>query len=314
MRKFIIFTPPYNQKSGGVIVLHKLCHELNEMGYEAYLYKSFENIFFSKKNIIIPILKLVRDFFRTLLPFKVNKFFNTPIFSKKTDFNDDYIVIYYEQVYGNPLNAKNVVRWLLHTPGYHTKDVFYGFNEFIIGYDSSLKKFNYPNSFWSPNNLKIIHYPLEYYNNSNILEKRKGTAYCLKKGKHKIITENTKDWILIDNLSHQEISKIFKRVKRFVSYDSYTAYSRFAVLCGCESVVIPDEGMAKCDWYGDIRNTYGLAYGFEDLKFAKETSDLVLSRINEEVAECRDNIDKFCATANEFFNKERYNFYSKPDA
>jgi len=313
MRKFVIFTPPYSEKSGGVLVLHKLCHELNEMGYEAYLYESFENIFFNKRFFLTPILKLFREFYRALIPLKINNSFNAPVINKKTDFNDDYIVIYYEQVFGNPLNAKNIVRWLLHTPGYHTKNVFYGFNEYIIRYDSSVKEFNFPNSYSSPKNLKIIHYPLDYYNNFDVSEKRTGTAYCVRKGKSKKMVHDMDGSVLIDDLSHQEIAKIFKRVKTFISYDSYTAYSRFAVLCGCESIVIPDEGVTKDNWYADKRNTYGLAYGFEDIDHARETSHLVLNRINEEISEYRDDINLFCSTSNDFFNKERYNFYRNPD-
>jgi hypothetical protein len=34
-------------------------------------------------------------------------------------------------------------------------------------------------------------------------------------------------------------------VETFISYDTYTAYSLFAVLCECESVVIPDEGVSE---------------------------------------------------------------------
>ena len=35
---YIIVTPSYVPNSGGIIALHKLCHDLNQMGERAYLY------------------------------------------------------------------------------------------------------------------------------------------------------------------------------------------------------------------------------------------------------------------------------------
>jgi len=35
--RIIIASPSYNPSIGGVIVLHKLCHILNNLGYDSYL-------------------------------------------------------------------------------------------------------------------------------------------------------------------------------------------------------------------------------------------------------------------------------------
>ena len=37
MTKIIIAAPSYNDKSGGSIALHKLCHVLNNLEYDAYV-------------------------------------------------------------------------------------------------------------------------------------------------------------------------------------------------------------------------------------------------------------------------------------
>ncbi len=37
MKDYIIWTPPYTRFSGGVVVLHRLCHELNQRGLKAYV-------------------------------------------------------------------------------------------------------------------------------------------------------------------------------------------------------------------------------------------------------------------------------------
>jgi hypothetical protein len=36
--KFVIVTPSFNENIGGVVALHLLCHKINEMGFESYIY------------------------------------------------------------------------------------------------------------------------------------------------------------------------------------------------------------------------------------------------------------------------------------
>lgn len=313
MRKFIIFAPPYNEMQGGTICLHKLVDLLNRQGYEAYLYPSFENIIFNKKNFIIPSLKLGREFVRSILNFKINKNFITPIFdgSYQSIRSDEWIVIYGEQVSGNPLSARNVVRWLLHQPGYHTGVINYGFNELHIKFNEAIRDFHYPNSRLSDFTMPIIHYPLDLYNMDNVSTERTGIAYCIRKGRGKTIEHELKDSILIDKLSHKEVAKIFKRVRVFISYDSYTAYSRFAVLCGCDSIVIPDDNIAKEQWYPNSEDRYGIAYGFKDLDDARKTRELLHKKILQEVEESRKYVEVFVESANSYFNKSRYNLFRK---
>ena len=62
-KKYIIFAPSYIETSGGAVVLHKLCSDLNSLGYESYLYphfETFQSISFyhlNKSNKIIVLLK-----------------------------------------------------------------------------------------------------------------------------------------------------------------------------------------------------------------------------------------------------------------
>jgi len=317
MRKFLIFSPPYNEKQGGVICLHKLAHLINESGNEAYLFPAFENLEFNRKNLLIPTLKFCRDLYRMAFQnFKTNKHLNTPIFKGRiSDLkSDEWIVVYYEQVFGNPLNARNVVRWLLHQPGFHTGQVYYGFNELHVRFNEATRPFLYPNSMQANFFLPIIHYPLELYNKNGTAEQRTGTAYCLRKGKGKPIQHDLNDSILIDRLSHERVSKIFKRVKTFVSYDSYTAYSRLASLCGAESIVIPDEGVSEEQWYPNPEDRLGVAYGFENIERAQKTSALLLAKIEKEQNESAHSVGVFIDACEEFFERERYNIFRKKHA
>jgi hypothetical protein len=304
-KKFIIFSPSYNETSGGIVVLHKLCHVLNELGHDSYVKPyayNYEVNATNWKRFLYNLLKW--SLFSSIKPFKVNPAFNTPVYNG-SDVDDSWIVIYPEVVFGNPMNAKNVVRWLLHQPGYHEGKVFYGKNEIYFKFNSAIENFSFPGSNTSKNELKVIHYPLEHYNLHNISDERKGSAYCLRKGKGKTIAHDLSDSVLIDGMSHAEVSKIFKKVKTFISYDTYTAYSIFAVLCGCESVVIPDMGVTVEEWYPKASDRYGIAYGFENISKAVATAHLVKEHIYKEDAAVLQLVEVFSNECNEYFFKKK---------
>lgn len=312
-KKFLIFTPTYNENNGGSIVLHKLCSILNGLGYKSYVYPAYSRFHEIEKNSSQLTLKALLGFLKRVLvdlykeheeyrKFKTNPAFNTPIFNEKNkNFNDDWIVVYPERIFGNPLNATNVVRWLLHNPGYHTGKIFYGQNEFLIKFNSAITDFSFPSSITSKQELKVIHYPLEFYNTEDIPKVRTGTAYCLRKGRNKPIQHDLTDSILIDGKSHAEIAAIFKQVKTFISYDTLTAYSLFAVLCGCDSIVIPDDGVTEKKWYPNPKDRQGLSYGFNGLEQARKTAHFVKQYVTEEEGKSIENVKKFILETESFF-------------
>ena len=313
-RRYIIFAPPYLENDGGAIVLHKLCSILSDLDFDSYLYPYFPTFEIHKKNLIRPILSLIKYTIKNLfLPFKMNTKFNTKIF--KGNFNnitEHDIVIYAESVFGNPLNAKNVVRWLLHKPGFHTNKIYYGQGELLYKFGTGNDNYRYFGSKLSDGYLKIIHCPLEYYNMDNVSNLRSGTAYCIRKGKYKKIQHDLTNSTLIDGkknnfgLSHKEVSKIFKNVKTFISYDTYTAYSQFAALCGCISVVVPDNNVSKNEWKHREVDRYGLAYGFsdEEITHSIETANLLKEQILFEEKQNIENVKKFVAEVEIFFVNE----------
>lgn len=301
-KKFLIFSPSYNEISGGVVVLHKLCSILNTLGYESYLHPyiySYELNRYNLKEFLWNCCKWsVREFFK---PYRTNPAFNTPIFKGLIENKDEWVVIYPEVVFGNPLKAKNVIRWLLHQPGYHEGSIYYGKNELYFKFNSAILDFDFPGSVTSRNELKVIHYPLEYYNMEGSSSERSGTAYCLRKGTGKKIQHELSESILIDGMSHFEVAEIFKRVKTFVSYDTYTAYSIFAILCGCESVVIPDEGVSEEEWYPNPTDRYGISYGFENITKATVTAHLVHKHVQDEENRAVDNVKSFAFEVGTYF-------------
>jgi len=312
MQKFIIFAPPYNEKWGGIVVLHKLCHLLNELGHDAKIYPHYEQFVFDKNNFF-QTLKLfckveLKNVIKNLITdFKTNPHLNTPVIKPSKNFNikDNTVAIYSEIVLGNPLNAKNVVRWLLHQPGFHYGQVMYNSGELLFKFNSAINDFSYPGSKTSTQELKVIHYPLEHYNLEELPADKKGVAYCIRKGKHKKIVHDLSSSTLIDNLSHKEVAKVFKKSKQFISYDTYTAYSIFAVLCGCESIVIPDKGTSETEWYPKEMDRYGIAYGFENIEKANATAHLVKQHITNEEQKSLTNVEHAVLEVNDyFFNKK----------
>lgn len=304
MKKFLICSPGYSPNNGGVIALHKLCHLINLAGSKAFIHPFENNFEFNKFNYHKILFKFFKDQIRSSYkPYKLNLSFNTPLLKDIDSLKNinEWVIVYPEITFGNPLNAKNVVRWLLHNPGFHTGKIYFHPNEMYFKFNSAITEFNFPGSTTSCNELKVIHYPTEHYNQNGSSQNRSGTAFCLRKGSNKKIIHDLNDSILIDGMSHKSVAEIFKQVKTFISYDPYTAYSIFAILCGCQSVVIPDVGVNEEQWYPNPTDRYGISYGFEKIEDAQKTKHLVHEHIIKEQEKSYDNVKKFINECNSFF-------------
>lgn len=282
--KYIIYAPPYDENGGGAIALHRLCHLINECGGEAYLHPfvpSFELHHYNAAEIGL-YAKAIYDA-SNLANYRINETFKTPVLRPQESSapGNDCIVIYPEIAFGNPLRAKNVVRWLLHNPGHHTGKIYYGPGEIYYKYaDFCIDDFSYPGSQTADLILRVQYIPVDLYREEpqDRERERSGSAYCLRKGRGRALIHDTEGSILIDGKSHAEIAATFKSVKQFISYDPYTHYSYFAAIAGCDSIVAPLEGTTKEAWKPNVADRYGLAYGFEDLEFARTTRHLALER------------------------------------
>ena len=84
---------------------------------------------------------------------------------------------------------------------------------------------------------------------------------------------------LFDGLNHEEKARIFNERKYFISYDLYTLYNLYALICGAIPVVVPDENVSKEEWLANEADRYGIAYGFDDIDRAVATRDRMLRRI-----------------------------------
>lgn len=301
--KFIIVTPSFNENVGGVIALHLLCHRLNTNGIQAFIF-----------DINQPILKnsfFLRNWWRTKRyqkrrakgSFKVNCEWDTPEISEITiNERNEFIFIYPEIIQGNPLNGKKIVRWFLYNSRYDKYldeggkclDVFYSNAWIPTNYRSSIQ-------------LTVTWYQSAYLKaqeDNDINKIRRGICYQIRKNDSNSQLELPKSALNIDGLDHHSISKIFKSHEIFYSYDLYSMYSIYASLCGCKSVVIPKDNMSKEDWYPNINDRYGLAYGDDEIEWAEKTRSQLLDRIDTKISQENEQLLNFINNCLIFFKEE----------
>lgn len=199
---------------------------------------------------------------------------------------ENTVVIYGETVEGNPLYAKNVIRWILAPIGMNSNSNIYltwGKNDLIYFFnnDSKFTKLNCPHIH---KNLTALHINNDLQNNN--LQSRSGSCHSFRKSYiHKNIIEiHTQESILIKDETQKEIIELLNQKEIFISYDPYTFLNIMAAICGCISIVYKREGITKEEW---LRNTgifdylketreplYGISYGLEEITFAKNTIHL----------------------------------------
>jgi hypothetical protein len=120
-------------------------------------------------------------------------------------------------------------------------------------------------------------------------EARSGTCYLVKKGRNKKLNLHPAGSLCIDDYEQRGgndyLVEVFNRFDRFISYDHATFLSAQAVLCGCTSIVIPEQVSYNSNDAQTWRNRfpyfkYGIAYGLDDIEYAKKTG----SRLQNELA------------------------------
>ena len=288
--RFIIFAPAYTEKIGGTLVLHYLCHYLNQNGYKAYLWQKHRVL----QDVNKPLYQVLSDWKRNLKVFLRKRkfksgFLNTPI--AKQRYLKDAIIVYPEVIAGNPLKAKNIVRWFLYKPGDHTGIIDYGSDELYFYYNES---FNIPSLGRYENQKFFFSVVLNDIFIRKNFGKRNGKCVILRKGKNRISRDSLSDFIIIDDLDNNyEIAKAFNECEFCYCYDLYTFYSKYAALCGCKTIVIPKPGLSKYEWQPNEESRYGIAYGEENIEWAIETQDKLMEKLNEQQEEAMRNVALF---------------------
>lgn len=262
---FVVWAPPFDERSGGAIALHALCDRLNALGAKALLWPS-------SKPLVRPGDSLGRLWWRFQYGWsRGDRDFNRGPFRSRLARQADVprsVVVYPEIAAGNPLRAKRVVRWFLHKPGYFTGEAAFGSNDKFYFYNPA---FNDPPLAPKTHHLRVSYLDPAYTQWN--FGPRSGTAYLVRKGRGRPLSAHPPDAICVDELSHQECAEVFNRVERLYSYDSYSYYAVFAALCGCTPVVVPEPGVAEEEWEPDEERRLGIAYGEARIPWAKSTRE-----------------------------------------
>ena len=144
---------------------------------------------------------------------------------------------------------------------------------------------------------------MDLYKQTNFGE-RSGKCYVLKKGDWRVNPEDVQDGIVIDNLSEKEKVKVFNECEYCISYDTQTAYSGIAAICGCVSIIVPEQGKTREDYLSNGEVGYGCAYGFDDyeIEFARKTRSKVKEYYSKRNVQSKESVNQFIMECGKYFN------------
>ena len=212
--------------------------------------------------------------------------------------DDNLVVIYCEGIKGNPLNAPNVVRWMLSELG---KNVPYQYL-YTWGKKELVYYFNYELKFEKkPDKINKIYKLLTcLYLSPEIKQTNYGSrsGTCITFRKKNMYNSNIKYIHPIESFeitaehSQDDYIQFFNHYEYFISYDQLTFINIIASICGCISIIYPIDGVSKYEWLkmtalwpylkaNNLDNIYGIAYGMDDIEYARKTIHLVKGQWDE---------------------------------
>jgi len=206
-RKYLIWSFDYYPDSAGQKTMHRLCHELNQAGQEAY-------VAYPKRN-----------------PAWNTPYLPGPIRDRRLD--ERWIAVYPEIIAGNPWKAPRVVRYVLNTPGKLGGDTVYPPSEIVYVFHELFNTPGVPSE-------RILFLPtieLDLYTDRH--EPRSGALYYVGKG------QKTRDLDAVELTNDMkrdphELADHLNRAEVLYTFDNVTAMAIIARLCGCPVVLIPD--------------------------------------------------------------------------
>jgi len=279
MKKFIISTHGFDMGIGGLKVLHKLCHLLNEKGYDAYL---------------IPV--------NFDIPFVTYGGYNTKIVTQEILNNlDDAIVVYPESWFGNYLNAPNIVRWMIgfpskiHIDTWSDNDLWFWYVPYYITNEYNKNRDNI--LYVGEQHMDIFH---DYKRN------RDGSCWTLRKAQglfpiDKYIHDDTSTFIPYHAAGDLvNLANLFNSKERFYCYDNYTYLTIQSLMCNTDTIVIP-YNTTKTDFMNGYELNKYIAFGIDDLPRAKSIRNELWDHLNMIEQTTNNQLDTFIEKCYDYF-------------
>jgi len=260
MRPYIVKAPAYDSNSGGCMVIHRLCHELNMRGQEAYVAH-----------------RLINPDWKT--PYYGDNRSGQVFEEWKTE--RDLISIHPEISFGNIFNTRTVVRYLLNNAGKLSGPKEFDASDILFAFSHMFNDFNLPEE-------RIMFLPIldtdvfqdghldrnliTFYNGkgwrgiendfiSNLSEEEKKLPIV------EIVRETSKD--------PHNLSNILQRSKTLYCYDNITAMTEISRLCGAPVIIVPNGEYTKEQYDKHELGWNGLGWGetprhFDSAKFRED--------------------------------------------
>ena len=230
---FVIWAPPFTQKSAGVRCLYQLCRELNVRGQRAFMTGPEPQPAFpwvDKKAAV----RLARA----------------------------GVAIYPEVVKGNPYRARRVIRWVLNKPGllgngdkiYEAREKVFIYSDFYRAYVQN----RIAGKLFMPVVDRHLFYPGQEEKSLECFYVGKCKSSQLDLIPHGLteITRTTPE--------RSELGPLLRRSRVLYTYDNSTLLVYEALLCGCAVVIIPDGTMEREDWQRHELGTTGIGWGMDE--------------------------------------------------
>ncbi|MCI8210530.1 hypothetical protein AUC61_13395 [Pseudomonas sp. S25] len=250
---YYIMAPAYRRNSAGIRVLHMLCDALIRSGHEAYVTTTGV-----PAHLMTPVLTQ-----------------NTMGEHKAAGIEP--IVVIPEVIDGNPLNSNVVVRYLLNQPGFLSPVSDYEPTDIQFAYTKALLPPGHPED-------HVLYLPpvdLSIFRLSDNPAKRIAGKVAYFRGKSgkgyidpDLLPAGAVEVTLLSPGSWEELADLFQQCEYFYCTEA-TGIGAEAVLCGCITVVLPNE-RAPLQLAVHENKGYGVAWGNtpELIERARETLPL----------------------------------------
>ena len=277
---YYIYGLDYRQQSAGVRVLHYLCHTLNELGEEAYIFA----------NVTSPHLRTPQ--------------LNEEVMLRHAQIGRIPIAVYPEIVPGNPMQAPLVARWLLNKPGHIGGDAVHHPDELLFVYQ---QKYAPPGTTTYPLYIPAVNSRIFNDWDDRLNSQRKGACYYAHKflffgGTLTHHAQGATSLCQDIPRTHEEIADVLKRSEVLYCYEPSAIISE-ALQCGCPVVVIPSDYLSNNYSYDELTGP-GVEIGTDDQALARAKETLKNVNVQRQHDHARLTVQKFIDLTQQTF-KER---------